>query len=242
MFESISIEDPFRMSGRDGWIEEVDFRLLDSVRSKQLPKVHTAGDKRRNNPPSLDEITARLRSHGHVATPAESEHTRSSTRRLPAFLLSESRHLGSSEKEIVADPVPVRRRPAPLLLATQVKAAIQPQAPIPSHKITSERSRNPFNPLTLAPLPQDASVDNTPRSSAEISEANLIEFNARARKSQNMLSAIRRRTVIPASAGLEHREQEVEDRKARRNSAPAEPSPRVRSGLEHPVLLMPGGF
>jgi hypothetical protein len=84
----------------------------------------------------------------------------------------------------------------------------------------------------------------------------LSAFNSRARMAKDMLSTLRRRTVLPAieitmggrtkddsllcikpSTG----DDEVE-RHMRRRSSPAELPRRERSGFSHPVLALPGAF
>ncbi|THU94846.1 hypothetical protein K435DRAFT_779265, partial [Dendrothele bispora CBS 962.96] len=85
-----------------------------------------------------------------------------------------------------------------------------------------------------------------PRSSSlsptELSESNVNALDSRERRARNMLSTIRRR-MLPSETGLNGHDLELPDqRKWKRRSAPAEFSPRPRSGFEHPVLSMPGGF
>jgi hypothetical protein len=92
--------------------------------------------------------------------------------------------------------------------------------------------------VTTLVVPRTSSSSPT-----ELSESNLLALNSRERRAKDMLSALRKRTrssEIGVSADLMH--DETLDRKWKRRSAPAELSPRARSGFEHPVLAMPGGF
>ncbi|KAF8922359.1 hypothetical protein CPB85DRAFT_1267158 [Mucidula mucida] len=73
--------------------------------------------------------------------------------------------------------------------------------------------------------------------SLDLSESNLLALNSREKTAKDMLSTLRRR-MVPIEE-----EPPVDDRKWRRHSAPADLSPgKPRSGFEHPVLLLPGGF
>jgi len=62
MFESLSSEDPSRISSREPWIEQVDFRLPEELRSKHISTTSNAAmakesrGKRMKSLPSLEEI------------------------------------------------------------------------------------------------------------------------------------------------------------------------------------------
>jgi hypothetical protein len=56
-----------------------------------------------------------------------------------------------------------------------------------------------------------------------------------------MLSTLKRRTY-PSEEGLTGYDPEDEKRERRRRSSPAELPTKQRSGFEHPILSIPGGF
>jgi hypothetical protein len=97
--------------------------------------------------------------------------------------------------------------------------------------------------------------------SIELTESNLSMLSSRTRSGIDMMSALRRRTqpagftATSAAIGanvtgsLRHQSRpmlnagELDERKARRISAPAELQRRgARDGFAHPVLAIPGGF
>lgn len=102
--------------------------------------------------------------------------------------------------------------------------------------------RSPLSPklqITTTVVPRSSSLSPT-----ELSESNLLALDSRQRRAQDMLLTLRRRT-IPSDMGRNGRDNsEVmgEDKRFRRQSAPADLYNRPRSGFEHPVLSMPGGF
>lgn len=177
-------------------------------------------DDRRSSLPSLAEITARLNPRATI------ERSQSPSRRLPSFL--QSRRTRSLDDVLVDSPSAV-----PVL---EITTTIVPPTPVSSH----------------APLTKD----------------NLLALDARARMSRDMLSAIRRRTDFDDESTVSRRidvsaeisqprtstsrdmlsairrrtnpDEAAKDR--RRISAPAELQPRARTGFEHPVLSIPGGF
>jgi hypothetical protein len=211
LFDSISNDDPYKL---EPWIEQVDFRLLAGMRSKHPSHVVTAPAR----PPSLAEITARL---SQSPTYSSREQQPPAEKRLPAFLRSER----PASTIPFPEPVPVVDRgpqpPRSALLSGVGRLRLPVQSPSPK-------------PARAAPSPV------LMVSPAETREAHHAGFDCRARKSQHMLSAIRRRTTPspPTSAAI----HDDEERKGRRMSAPAELPRSTRSGFEHPVLSMPGGF
>jgi hypothetical protein len=84
----------------------------------------------------------------------------------------------------------------------------------------------------------------------ELSESNLREFNARAHSASSMLSALRRRTLVPGvtsgaadDADVQPPSPAREDLKSlRRLSAPPELSPRERAEFVSPRLSRRGAF
>jgi len=109
---------------------------------------------------------------------------------------------------------------------------------------TTAPPRSPCYPLspklqvTTLVVPRTSSLSPT-----ALSESNILALNSgaaanpREQRAKNMLSMLRKRTDHGAS-----QEQQDGDRRWKRRSAPAELSPRARSGFEHPVFAMPGGF
>ena len=80
----------------------------------------------------------------------------------------------------------------------------------------------------------------------ELSESNLHAFNARTSRAKDMLSTLRRRSMVPpldahTCAGNAALGEDIE-KHVRRRSAPAELQRRERAEFAHPVLALPGGF
>ncbi|KAF7306682.1 hypothetical protein MIND_00459900 [Mycena indigotica] len=194
LFESLNENPAFGPLGyREPWVEQVDFRL-----PKKAPSVIPTTHARQAKPiPSLDQITARLSSKGHVRTPSAER------KRLAAFI---------AQANVGRLQMPIRA-PSP---------DMPPRSPC-----------YPLSPklqITTLVVPRTSSSSPT-----ALSESNLLALNSREQRAKNMLSTIRKRT--------EHGLPSLDlDRKWKRRSAPAELSPRARSGFEHPVLAMVGGF
>jgi hypothetical protein len=232
-------EDPARIPSREPWIERVDFRLLDAPKAKPANKisyVRASNDLGRNKPlPSLDEITARLSSQIRL-NPTPNPTIRS--QRLPAFLKSETR--STTPPSVVQEPVTIIDAPKsrPSLdvgrLRMPLRASSLPdlQPSKPDHKAT---------PLINIPAISITSPNEVPTSNI----ANRVPLDSRARKSKDMLTTLRRRTMTaPCSfdVTLSSQEQHDQERLKRRISAPAELRSSGRSSFNHPVLSMPGGF
>ncbi|KAJ7655089.1 hypothetical protein DFH06DRAFT_1474158 [Mycena polygramma] len=219
---------------REPWVEQVDFRLPADLRKAKAaaaasaPKYRptTAHAKPAKPIPSLDQISARLSSQGHVRTPSAEAAERKL--RLPAFL--------AQPKQVAPRlTIGVGRLQMPVRSSTPEKADNLPHMP----------PRSPCYPLspnlqvTTLVVPRTSTTSPT-----KLSESNLLALNSRERRAKDMLSALRKRTRPSEngreSDGLMH--DDTPDRKWKRRSAPAELSPRARSGFEHPVLAMPGGF
>ncbi|KAJ7462661.1 hypothetical protein B0H11DRAFT_89327 [Mycena galericulata] len=210
---------------REPWVEQVDFRIPAESRkakshSNSAPKSTHA---RPAKPlPSLDQISARLSSQGHVRTPSAEAAERKL--RLPAFL-------AQSRQPAPRLTIGVGRLQLPVRSSTPPKADILPP-------------RSPCYPLSPNLQVTTLVVPRTSSSSpTELSESNLMALNSRERRAKDMLSTLRKRTR-PSENGLftGRVDDDILERKWKRRSAPAELSPRARSGFEHPVLAMPGGF
>ncbi|KAJ7492891.1 hypothetical protein FB451DRAFT_554572 [Mycena latifolia] len=214
---------------REPWVEQVDFRIpadrrktkADSTRSS---KPEPTQAKPAKPIPSLDQISARLSSQGHVRTPSAEAAERKL--RLPAFLAQS-------------------RQPAPRLTIGVGRLQLPVRStPTKAENLPNMPPRSPCYPLspnlqvTTLVVPRTSSLSPT-----ELSESNLLALNSRERRAKDMLSTLRKRTG-PSDTGVsdDHTHDGTLDRKWKRRSAPAELSPRARSGFEHPVLAMPGGF
>lgn len=111
LYESISEADQQAIK-RQGWVEQVDFRLPEGERVKPLRKSVPTG--RGKALPSLAQISARLSAQGHLPqivhvtlpdTMVKAEPT-APKRRLPAFLQKNASTAAPAKKE-TAMPVPV---------------------------------------------------------------------------------------------------------------------------------------
>lgn len=245
------------MNSREPWVEQVDFRPKDCVKSKQeTPQVsvrnmnHVVRSVRPTKRlPSLDQITARLSSHRQVTSPHPVlEGAPRSSPRLPAFLLQDSPAPSRAPTPPPKDtPVP-QSRSTLLTGVGRLQIPVRPM-PISAPKPVKAEHLRIFPPGSpCSPLTPDLQVTTTlvPRTSTmsptELSESNLLALNCRARTARDMLSTLGRRT-LPSEHGMTgHDKEEGDEYKWRRNSAPANLPQRGRSGFEHPVLCMPGGF
>ncbi|KAJ7783485.1 hypothetical protein DFH07DRAFT_764005 [Mycena maculata] len=212
---------------REPWVEQVDFRIPADRRkaksaSDAAPKTSHA--KPAKPIPSLDQISARLSSQGHARTPSAEAAERKL--RLPAFLAQS-------------------RQPAPRLTIGVGRLQLPVRsAPPKADNLHHMPPRSPCYPLspnlqvTTIVVPRTSSMSPT-----ELSESNLLALNSRERRAKDMLSTLRKRTG-PSQNGQPTAGymDDILDRKWKRRSAPAELNPRARTGFEHPVLAMPGGF
>lgn len=216
LFESLNENPAYGgLFNREPWVEQVDFRL------PAAKKVEHIAPKPTKPIPSLDQISARLSSRGHVRTPSAEAAERKL--RLPAFLAH------SREPSL-----------GPTLAVGRLKL------PVRSSKLDAHMADNlPLMPPRSPCYPLSPKLQVTtlvvPRSSClsptALSESNLLALNSRERRAKDMLSTLKKRT----ENGL-LQDTDSLDRKWKRRSAPAELSPRARTGFEHPVLAMPGGF
>ncbi|TFK40971.1 hypothetical protein BDQ12DRAFT_720699 [Crucibulum laeve] len=200
------------------WVEQVDFRLPDEPIKPKVPALHLMPSIRSGQSmPSLDQITARLNSQGHAL-------------------------IGRPAISVSINP--------PCLPSTRPRLSVgvgRLQIPLRVSKAIDARPSPPKSPMSLLPALQ-VTTTVVPRtattSPTELSESNLLALDSRERKAHNMLSTLRRRTVFSEYGSTGHNIEEADGRRVRwkRHSAPADLMPRERIGLEHPVLLLPGGF
>jgi len=236
LFESLNYDPalgPYQ--GREPWVEQVDFRLPDD-RTKiknAKPRVSNASARmtKSGHPiPSLDQISAHLTSQRHVRSGRGEMGGREE--RLPAFL-AQLRRPSPPSPERPRLPIGVGRLQMPV-------RAPKPCKPDHLHILPPRSPCSPLSPnleVTTTVVPRSASLSPT-----ELSEINLLALNSRERKAQDMLSALRRRTVLSDNGLNGHDAEEVEDRRWRRHSAPADMMSKPRTGFEHPILSEPGAF
>lgn len=222
---------------REPWVEQVDFRLPGDLKSKHSsPKVSTTNLISRNTMsakslPSLDQISARLSSQRHVHTPSFEGEAVARAARLPAFLTQPRQP--SPPGESPKHPVGVGGLQMHILAPAPSKA--EPLLILPPCSPCSPLTPN--LQITTLRVPRTSTMSPT-----ELSESNVQALDSRARRAHDMLSTIRRRT-FPSEHGLTGRDlEDAEDRKWKRNSCPPEIPPQGRSGFDHPVLSIPGGF
>lgn len=220
---------------REPWVEQVDFRLpYDHTKSKKIaPSVRPPITvEPPHHLPSLDQISARLSSQRCVHTSSGREQV-SRPARLPAFLAQ--------------TPVPAER---PRLSIGVGRLRMPVRAPEPV-KVETPHFLPPKSPMS--PLAPELEVTtlvvsrSTTTSPIKLSESNLLALNSRERRAHDMLSTLRRRT-LPSEPGIACHgadSEGVDDRRSKwkRHSAPADLTPlQPRTGFEHPILTLPGGF
>ncbi|KAG7450317.1 uncharacterized protein BT62DRAFT_991302 [Guyanagaster necrorhizus] len=212
---------------REPWIEQVDFRLPSSPKdgpmSSKPPTIAIHEPQPPKSLPSLDQISARLSTQRHASSEG---HSTGRATRLPAFLTQPRQSAIAPERPILSVgrlQIPVNNsRPS----FTEPKNSLPPASP-----------RSTALEVKTIRVPRTARMSRT-----QLSESNLLALDSRERRAKDMLSTLRRRT-LPTELSLNAQEMDSEERKWRRHSAPADLTPsKPRSGFEHPVLLLPGGF
>lgn len=193
LFESLSENgSPYSC---EPWIEQVDFRLVNFSKAKEVPPRKPAPGITRLLP-SLDQISARLHSQEQTRPRPQNQNR---APRLPRFLTPD---LTAAPKDAPA-PEPAIAAPPKLVVVPTV-------------------------------LHESRSVATSP---TRVSAAT----QTRERRALDMLSTIRRRTQASDDVGLS--EADMRKSKWKRFSAPADLMPhQPRTGFEHPVLSLPGGF
>ncbi|KAF9036421.1 hypothetical protein BDZ89DRAFT_460549 [Hymenopellis radicata] len=208
---------------REPWVEQVDFRMPSPPKNSDIPPARATTVHEPKPPkslPSLDQISARLQSQGHPTIQFLDSAPRSN--RLPAFLTQAHAPVANERPTLSVGrlQLPINSKRASL--------PVQSSAPLPK---SPNLSVGPVIQVTTIRVPRTRRM-----SSLDLSESNLMALNSREKTAKDMLSTLRRRIPI-------EEEPPVDDRKWRRHSAPADLSPgKPRSGFEHPVLLLPGGF
>jgi len=110
---------------------------------------------------------------------------------------------------------------------------------------SDDRTKSTPSPLPSPPPEPHALV--VPRScsltTAQLTESNLNSLNSRDQKAFNMLFTLMKRRLSSEFNSTGVQEEEVPPKLRWRHSAPADITPlRARSGFEHPVLSLSGGF
>jgi hypothetical protein len=194
------------------WVERVDFRL---VEDKPKPSLNRFSTKPARGVPSLDQISARL-----MPRPAK----------LDVVQITRD----ASANEASSRPsVGIGRLKMPL----RTQATLQPN--------TQQTEFKPVPPiLSVEPCPKTSVIPQSCSSiTAQPSESNINTLNSRDQKASNMLCTLRRRTRSSEFKLTSVQEEEVLPKLRWRRSAPADSTPlRVRSGFQHPVLALSGGF
>lgn len=234
------------------FIEQVDFRFVHDI-NKQVNYNKTA-----KGPPSLDQISARLKTLASARSTTVVDGLRSPSVPTPPSG-------GPATIEIGRLRMPVRGAKIPAIeLPSQSRPAavaiLPPQTPGSSI-------------LSYLKVPTTVASRTATASPAQLTESNLKILDARERRAHNMLSTLRRRTLSTPQQPLqsaqlindgmpgnltrdivrrttstpvpkEGMELDMENRKTRwkRHSAPADFMPRGRVGFEHPVFAYPGAF
>jgi len=200
---------------RQPWVEQVDFKLPAHKTCEIQKSVMPA--RKSTQLPSLEQISARLNHFDHRAYFSALVQPRTEERRRLS--------VGVGRLQI-----PVR---SPQNTKTECLTIPPPKSPL-----------SPLSPqlqITTKVVPRCSSTSPT-----ELSEVNLLALASRQRRAHDMLTTLKRRTV-PSDLGLNGRDGDSlcevgDDRKYRRQSAPADLYHRPRTGFEHPTLLLPGGF
>jgi hypothetical protein len=228
LFETLQQTDPtapVQFPSVKPWVEQVHYRQLKGASLR---------------PPSLEQITAHLSSHGHSTTTAitvKDEYHRPPIP-LPTFLRSPPRmkaavlqpHFGSGggrdgEQNPEAEITSPITGPGELFIP-QPKSHAVPSLSGPALLITT------------------TTISGTSKSSSgTLTEVNLSALNSRALTGRDMMSKLKRRVSgLPSADGVRGCLVDEDERRARRVSAPAELPKRERDGFAHLVLALPGAF
>lgn len=236
VFESIALNKS-SASACKPWVEQVDFRLPNQPQTRPMSKPNATNHSRKPLP-SLDQITARMSSHGVVPAPLQKTAPPSrATVRLPAFL-----QLGRRTPPQEVTPVVVVQC-SPELPELPEFPSLMHTKPIPQFYLPPVSPKSPDLRITTTVVPHSSSI-----SPVKLTEANVNAFNRNAREdmARKMLLRLRRRTLPPLTSACDVRnftpEMEDEERKSRRRSAPPELPQMERSGFTHPILRLPGAF
>lgn len=248
------------------WVEQVDFRLPDDHKQVARNLGLFRDGKMAQVLPSLDQISARLKTLASARSTTIVDGLRPPAVALVSAPLVPSN--GQPTIEVGRLRMPVRAAKSP--------PAVSSELPPQPASVANSPPKVPVSP----PFPSDLRVTTTvvPRtataSPTQLTESNLKILDARERRAHNMLSTLRRRTLSTPQQPLQTtplvktagpgtltknaarrtmplplpddvvESGSMESRKSRwkRHSAPADLMPRDRTGFEHPVFALPGAF
>jgi len=215
LFESLSENSSYGplSYGCEPWIEQVDFRIVEPTKAKE-PGLQDQAPHPGRPLPSLDQISARLSSQGQVWPPVPHR-----TSRLPAFLTSRAA---------------IPERPKSISVG---------RLHMPFRATNSIPEPNSMTPKSNVRISTPAVPRSTTISSTQHPRSDLFAFDSRERRAHDMLSTLRRRTVSSDCDLSIEMDGAARKSKWKRHSAPADLLPlKERTGFEHPVLALPGGF
>ncbi len=225
LFESLQQNDssgPVQRPAVEPWVERVQYR-----------QVKDAGVGAR--PPSLEQITAHLSSHGSSTSAKDKDEFHRPPIPLPAFLRSASRI-----KAARSTSQPSKKTDGQQIVESEIAPTIPGVGEL--HTLPETRvlpiDSHPSLQITTTMIPQPSRSSLT-----ELTEVNLSAFNSRTLTGRDMMSKLRRRTSgIPQADDVGGCSADDDERRARRISAPAELPRRERDGFAHPILALPGAF
>ncbi|KAF8912854.1 hypothetical protein CPB84DRAFT_1670672 [Gymnopilus junonius] len=195
-------------------VEQVDFRLPGEM-GKQYKHDEP---KPPMGLPSLDQISARLIPRSAKADADLAVNTTATKPPRPSIGVGRLRMPLRTSNQHASHP------------SENVKPTLPPKSPL--------LHLSPELRVTTLVVPRSRTT-----SAAQLTESNLNAFNSRDQKAHAMLSTIRRRTLSSDFKAPPPAEDPDAQHKWRRRSAPADIMPfRPRTGFEHPVLALPGGF
>jgi hypothetical protein len=224
LFESLQQKDlagPIRHPAVQPWVERV-----------QYCQLKNAGVR----PPSLEQITAHLSSHGNPTAARDKDDYRRPPIPLPTFLRPPSH-----AKAAKSASQPSEKTDGPQIIepetATPISGAGEFHTPLPDTHVLPTASRLNLQ-VTTTMIPRSSSSSLT-----ELTEVNLRALNSRTLTGRDMMSKLKRRTSgVPFTDYVGGRGADEDERRARRISAPAELPKRQRDGFAHPILALPGAF
>jgi len=224
LFESLQQKDvsgPAQHPAVQPWVEHVQYRQLKSAGLR---------------PPSLEQITAHLSSHGNPTTGKDKDEPYRPPIPLPTFL-----RLASRMKAVRSAFQPSEKTDGQHIVESEivppVLAAGELHALLPETRVLSTASHTSLQ-ITTTMAPRSSRLSLT-----ELTEVNLSALNSRTATGRDMMSKLKRRTSgIPSADDVGGRGVDDDERRARRISAPAELPKRARDGFAHPILALPGAF
>ncbi|EKM83716.1 hypothetical protein AGABI1DRAFT_124043 [Agaricus bisporus var. burnettii JB137-S8] len=258
LFDSLHNNNDSTEIGCDMWVEQVDFRLPKDNKKQVVSRSLPRESKVTQVLPSLDQISARLKTLASARSTTIVDGLRPSRTVKQVYPASSNRH---STIEVGRLRMPIRSSKSPSTIVPESTQNHSNRVSTPSETAASS---------VPSALQDTSTVASSP---AQLTESNLKILDARERKAHNMLSTLRRRTLstpqqAPQSARVTNKampgsltrnaakrttplplpedvmQMDSESRKSqwKRHSAPADLIPRERTGFERPVFAYPGAF